>query len=186
MRAKSIIAAAIACFLLVACGEPMSDDGGSTAEPVVQEDEGANDAFDVTQQGLVACGAAGSFVSGAAKCCQGLVKDANSRCQYPTCKAVGAAGIAYANGTSNCCFGLALVGGVCRKPTLSPLNCTILDKAPTANRPCCVGLAKDAFTGLCKRNTVATCSSAKIATCCYGTATNTCNCYCPNPYYIGM
>ncbi len=183
MRAKKgLIAAVIACFLLVACGEPMSDDSTSELETEAQPDEGS-EAIDGTQQSLVTCGAAGAFVSGATTCCKGLVKDRNSRCQYPTCKAVGAAGTASADGTSNCCFGLVLISGYCRTPTLSAKLCTVLDKVPTQSAPCCVGLVKDGFTGKCKRNAVLTCSSAKVSTCCYGKSVNTCTCYCPNPYY---
>lgn len=127
------------------------------------------------------CKSAGAFASGSDVCCAGLVKDSNNRCQYPTCKKVGEAGVVQASGTSNCCFGLVLVSGVCRTPTLLASKCKHIGEVP-GQLPCCAGLAKDT-TGRCAPSGNL-CSSTQIASCCYGKAVNTCACYCPKAYYL--
>ncbi len=134
-------------------------------------------------QAAAVCGSAGAFVSDGA-CCQGLVKDTNNRCQFPTCKKEGQTAVVQSNGISDCCFGLTSVSGVCKKPTLIA-KCSLLGQV-AGSKPCCKGLTKDAATGKCSRNSVSQCSSTQIATCCHGPADNTCACYCPSPYYIGQ
>ncbi len=128
------------------------------------------------------CASAGAFTGASAVCCAGLYADGQGRCQYPQCKQVGEAASVNSNGTSNCCFGLAAVGGACRIPTLQRTSCALLGDIPTSTRPCCVGLAK-ASTGNCQRNTVAICSATQIASCCYNRLTPGCGCYCPTPYF---
>lgn len=135
----------------------------------------------VTQRALATpCGTVGTFPSGS--CCQGLVKDADNRCQLPSCKKVGEAGTAQANGMSSCCFGLVLVAGVCREPTLLQTKCSLMGGTPTLAKPCCAGLKKSTTTSKCVASG-ASCSGAQLSSCCYGSTTNSCSCYCPAPYY---
>ena len=131
------------------------------------------------------CGSVGSFAT-TLPCCQGLVKDQNSRCQYPTCKKAGDPAIVNtSNGTADCCYGLVPVSGVCREPTLRKI-CALVGTYPTSTLPCCTGLVKSTSTAMCVRNTVTYCSVTQIPTCCNGplVTKNICACYCSSPYYL--
>lgn len=131
------------------------------------------------------CAPAGAFIDAAkpVPCCIGLYLDSNYRCQRAGCKLAGEQVPADNPATRpnpTCCYGLAKIDGVCRLPTLSQSQCTIL--GGTSSKPCCKGLSRNA-AGACARNNVLECTDIK--TCCYGGAVSPCNCYCPSPYFVG-